>query len=811
MNWVLLQNSLLLAALTTLLSLVGGLAAALFMAGLNRRGRVVCLGVAVAAFALPPFLVTNSWMRLIGLTGIWRDWFPVDLYSLGGAVLILTLMLWPITALLALASWSRLEPAQFESDPALTGMPLLRWLLLPQAREALAQSAVLTFVLALNNFAVPSLLQVKVFTAEVFVYFNTRFDSLGALAMSWPLILAPMLLLLLVRGRHLAWPRVEGTVSPGIFRRQLGVVPHSLAAITTITLTLLSVGLPLGDLLLDGKTWSELGPALQAGVPAILNSGILAMATAALVATVGLATWRRRLGSWLWLPYLVPGVLLAILLVLLFNRPALAWLYPTASVVVLAWAIRYSAPGWNLVAHAMRARDGDLTDAARLEGASSWQMLRFVSWPQIAPQVGTGLYLTYLLCLWDVETLAILQPPGGETLASRIFGFLHYGHNAQVNALCLTLLFLALAPLLGLGLRRLIRNPGPPDSNPSGFRYRVSLISIPALLLSTGCSPTASNETRVDSGIFQSVRIIGTRGGGLGQFNKPRSLAVDAQDNLYVVDMTGRVQKFSPDGTFLSYWQMPETDKGKPKGMCRDQDGNVVVLEPHYSRVNHYRPDGTLAAQWGRHGTNETELAFPRAVAVNSHGEIYTSEYGLTERVQVFSTNGTRWLRTLGRAGGGPGQFNRPEGLGIDSHDCLYVADSCNHRIQVFSPSGQFLRAHGRPGSGRGEMSYPYDIRVDAAGRQYVCEFGNSRIQIFDAKDQPLEVLGQAGAGPGQFNNPWSIALDSLGNLYVADSLNHRVQKFIRRGSASSQNGSTVRKQEWAADQGQRAADNRQP
>jgi DNA-binding beta-propeller fold protein YncE len=119
-------------------------------------------------------------------------------------------------------------------------------------------------------------------------------------------------------------------------------------------------------------------------------------------------------------------------------------------------------------------------------------------------------------------------------------------------------------------------------------------------------------------------------------------------------------------------------------------------------------------------------------------------------------------------------------GLCVDAQDRLYVADSCNHRIQIFTSDGEFIRCYGKAGSGLGEMSYPYDICVDSAGRQYVCEFGNSRIQVFDAQDRPIEILGQAGTAPGQFGNPWGVALDSAGNLYVADSQNHRVQKFIR-------------------------------
>ena len=311
--------------------------------------------------------------------------------------------------------------------------------------------------------------------------------------------------------------------------------------------------------------------------------------------------------------------------------------------------------------------------------------------------------------------------------------------------------------------------------------------------LLVGCSPaTPADEAPVDSRFFSRVKVIGARGAGLGEFNKPRSVTVDAQDNLYAVDMTGRVQKFSPDGTFLGFWQMPQTDKGKPKGMCRDEKGNIVVLEPHYSRVNHFAPEGRLVAQWGAHGTNAGNLAFPRSVIVNSRGDIFVSEYGLTERVQQFTSEGAKWVRVLGRAGNGDGEFNRAEGLGVDAQDRLYIADSCHHRVQIFSADGKFLAAYGRPGSGRGEMSYPYDVKVDGQGFQFVCEFGNSRIQIFDAHGQPLEILGGPGAGPGQFSNPWGVALDSKGNLYVADSMNHRVQKFIRRNAMRAQSKADV-------------------
>ena len=289
------------------------------------------------------------------------------------------------------------------------------------------------------------------------------------------------------------------------------------------------------------------------------------------------------------------------------------------------------------------------------------------------------------------------------------------------------------------------------------------------------------------------MEIIGTRGTGAGELNKPRSVAVDKADHLYVVDMTGRVQKFSSDGRYLLSWQMPQTDLGKPKGMCCDQAGDIVVIEPHYQRVNHFTTEGKLTAQWGQHGTNAGEFSMPRAVTVNSRGQIFVSEYGLADRVQAFSASEKKWLASFGRAGTSPGEFSRPEGLGIGPDDRIHVADSCNHRVQIFSPDGKWLMSYGRAGTGLGELSYPYDVAVDVEGRQYVCEFGNSRIQVFDAQNRPLEVLGGAGNAAGRFNNPWSVALDSHGNLYVADAGNHRVQKLIRNPGFKVQSPTSAR------------------
>ncbi len=884
MNWLLLTNSFLVASFTTLLALIFGFVAALWVAGLEGRWRTRLLALAVIALALPPFLVTNCWLHFLGYTGIWHAWLQLNplshpmgegrgegrILSLGGTIWILSLLTWPITLFLVWSAWRRLQSPHLESDPAVTGWALIRALLFPLARAALAQAAVLTFVLGLNNFAVPAILQVKVFPAEMWVRFNTGFDTAGVLRLSWPVVVAPLVLLAVFSRSEIPWPTTEGPASAKSFRRQLGHAWFWSCGAFTVALCLVAVGLPLFQLISVKRVWTELPRALAAGQSAVWHSFEFAAASATAVIGLALAAVGRNVASrgrsgnlvnsfnpfnliawFLWLPFLFPGVLLGIGLVALFNRPWSSLLYHSAGIVILAFGVRYSAVGWNTVTHALRTVDPDLTDAARLEGAARWRMFRWILWPQIAPQVVAAWYVVFLLCLWDVESMILVLPPGGETLALRIFNLLHYGHNAQGDALCLTLLAVAVAPLFLWMVYCVLRVAWERNSstNPSSMRSFISkksakrtnvnsrgckptesatttpstlkgshkscattLAACAALLLSA-CSPkSSSNDAPIQSQFFSRVQIFGSRGVGVGQLNKPRSVAVDAQNNLYAVDMTGRVQKFSAAGVFLLSWQMPQTDLGKPKGMCRDRDGNIVVVEPHYQRLNHFSPEGKLVAQWGQRGTNPGQFTMPRAVAVNSQGEIFVSEYGAVERVQKFALRDPRrsegggrrseaptsdlrplFLSSFGHPGTGPGEFNRPEGLCVDDQDRIYVADSCNHRIQVFSSAGKFIRAYGRPGVGKGELSYPYDICVDHGGRQYVCEFGNSRIQVFDASDHPIEILGGPGVEPGKFSNPWGVALDGAGNLYVADSQNHRVQKFVTKQSVAGSQRSMAR------------------
>ncbi|MBL0268182.1 MAG: NHL repeat-containing protein [Chitinophagaceae bacterium] len=120
--------------------------------------------------------------------------------------------------------------------------------------------------------------------------------------------------------------------------------------------------------------------------------------------------------------------------------------------------------------------------------------------------------------------------------------------------------------------------------------------------------------------------------------------------------------------------------------------------------------------------------------------------------------------------------------MAVDSNGFIYVADSQNHRVQVFNASRVCVRTlgvTGIEGSDFAHFASPQRLAVDSNNRLYVSDNWNNRVQVFDSVGAYLTTIG-GGWGPesGMLRNPQGVTTDQSGALYVADSQNHRVQKF---------------------------------
>jgi DNA-binding beta-propeller fold protein YncE/Tfp pilus assembly protein PilF len=138
---------------------------------------------------------------------------------------------------------------------------------------------------------------------------------------------------------------------------------------------------------------------------------------------------------------------------------------------------------------------------------------------------------------------------------------------------------------------------------------------------------------------------------------------------------------------------------------------------------------------------------------------------------------------TFGQEGREVGQFRQPGSVVVDEAGRLYVADTYNHRIQVFGPNGHFLHTFGVEGAQRGALLRPRGLAWGPKHLLYVADTGNHRIQAFNQQGEVVMVLGAFGNSPSQFNAPEAVAVDGSNTLYVADTQNHRVQKLAPDGS----------------------------
>lgn len=283
-----------------------------------------------------------------------------------------------------------------------------------------------------------------------------------------------------------------------------------------------------------------------------------------------------------------------------------------------------------------------------------------------------------------------------------------------------------------------------------------------------------------------AMRTWGTQGSGEGQFQDPRGIAVDEAGNVYVADSSNhRIQKFDSGGKFLTQWGSQGNGPGQfqePWGIAVDAEGHVYVADTWNHRIQKFDAEGNFLLRWGRHkatgGAAVGDGGFfwgPRDIAIDAAGKVYVSDTG-NKRVQVFSPDG-EFLDQWGGLGVEDGQMDEPVGIAIDEEGYIYVADTWNQRVQEFDQDFNFVTQWPISGwYGQSVVNKPY--LAAAGGRVYVTDPEGYRVIVFDKGGEFIATFGEYGFDSSSFSLPTAIAVDRQGNIYVTDSANHRVTKF---------------------------------
>ncbi len=284
--------------------------------------------------------------------------------------------------------------------------------------------------------------------------------------------------------------------------------------------------------------------------------------------------------------------------------------------------------------------------------------------------------------------------------------------------------------------------------------------------------------TTVQGSYYHFDIFGGSPGTALGQFNKPRSVAIDAQHNLYVSDgVNNRIQKFN---AMSQSWISLATNGSTvgqvlaPEGITLDAAGNVYVADGANNRVQKRIATNGLWVSWGSFGSSLGYFKSPMDVAVDSSGYLYVADRD-NNRVQRLSTNGVTWT-TFINTGTAAGTVTCPRGLFIDSFDNLLVSDDGSttesSRIQKFSKTGTFLSLVGSAQISQGQLKRPRGMTMGSTN-MFVADTDNSRVAI-----SPTNLSWSTVIGSNVLDHAEDVTWDPRGFLLIADTGNDRILRF---------------------------------
>ena len=219
--------------------------------------------------------------------------------------------------------------------------------------------------------------------------------------------------------------------------------------------------------------------------------------------------------------------------------------------------------------------------------------------------------------------------------------------------------------------------------------------------------------------------------------------------------------------------------------MAIDSSGKIYVSDFANHRVQVFFPNGdhfhTIKFFQNSITQEADELLAPIGLAIDHLGFLYIAEAG-NRRVSKFNSNFVH-VTSWGTFGSNEGQFNQPSGVAVDRNGDVYVLDSGLGRVQVFSSTGTYKRQWGRQGTGDTDLSSPMDIYIDVRDNVYIADLGNDRVVKYSIDGSFQTRWGSRGIRDGEFIEPRGIYVDHIGDVYVTDRGNHRIMKFDPNGS----------------------------
>ncbi len=480
--WKLLGNTLLLVVAVTCGAAITGVSMAWFTERTDLPGRKVLRWMLAMPLAIPAYIGGIVHLALLRPRGGYLPQFLENIFGqtmftpspfgFWGAAFILILFTYPYVYLLSAAAFRSLHASLEEAARTFGRTPLqtLFQVTLPALRPGLAAGALLVALDILAEYGTVALLRYETFSSAIFVQLSGRYDRSAASVLSGILVTLAVLILwseLRLQGKA-RFTQMEGNWRPappallGKWR-----VPALLLVIGVVSASLLVPVVVLAvwsiQAFLDPQTlvtvfrtgsqgfgsyvWNSLWSSGLAALMAVILSLPVALLSVQYPSRVS-----RFVSRFCQVGYAIPGVVIALSLVLLVNR-ALPFLYATPFVVVIAYVLRHMPQAVRASESALNQLSPSLEEASRMLGRTSLQTFVHVTFPLILPGLMAGGSLVFLTSLKELPATLLLRPAGFETLAVRVWVWAEEGFYSQAAPAALLLVVAAALPLYFL-LRR---------------------------------------------------------------------------------------------------------------------------------------------------------------------------------------------------------------------------------------------------------------------------------------------------------------------------------------------------------------------
>lgn len=476
-----MAHSLLLSFLTSALAAFVGAALGLLLGKTDLPLRHALMGLFTVPLLLPPYVIATAWFTILGKEGLigyalpsaTAEFLSSALFGLYGCTGVLFTAFMPIVMLLTIAYAGAMNPRWEDAARLVSGWPgILRRITLPAIAPGIAFAAVLVFLLTFGEAGVPTFLRYPVYPVEALTQFAAFYDFRTATAATMPMLVVTSSILILEYGLRRRNVSELRAAAPGAHHAQIELGHWSLPLFVIVSgWALVSVLLPLLALIIQSSSTGAYLEAFSRASDSIAHSLAFAVIGASLLTLLGFfcgllisdptQPLARSVDALALFLFTLPGTVIGIGLIGLWNRPLTNLIYGTPAIIIFGYLAQYSVLPMRITSATLARIPRSLEDAARLSGASWFMTLTRV----VAPLANRGLVaawlISYVFCLRDLGISMIVYPPGYDTLPVRILTLAANGAPNLIAALCIILIVATLLPLgvVGLWLKYGARHP----------------------------------------------------------------------------------------------------------------------------------------------------------------------------------------------------------------------------------------------------------------------------------------------------------------------------------------------------------------